>query len=167
MSRLITEPNSSIRSVISLRDAPASAPCLKKREGGKGVEMEKRQRTNSFFSPFFPSFFSEKMLVSAPLNSKEQRGGLRRNGCINELLCFLKETFYSRIFLPSRSLPLTQETPFIPFPHSGFLLSLLLTCFYLYTSLEPWRRCFRPLFFFFFFFFFNFYFQQPRSKGSS
>ena len=65
MSRLITEPNSCIRTVIAPRDAPAQKS-LKKRGGGEEGEGEGREWM-SFFSP--PLLFQENSLVSAPLIS--------------------------------------------------------------------------------------------------
>lgn len=108
MSRLITEPNSCIRSVISLRDAPAPAPkSLQKR--GRREEEKKKQRTNAFFSSFL---FQENSLVSAPFHSEAPRLRLRENGCINELLFLSEDTFPPPACSLSLylSFPLTQET---------------------------------------------------------
>lgn len=127
MSRLITEPNSCIRTVISLRDAPAPAQRASRKGGGRRVEEEKRQRTKCLFLPFLfqeSSVLSEEMVASMSYY-------------------FFRGHFSPLHFPPSLTLSLS---PSLPSPHSGdciklpypsFLPALPLPGFHPFTSQEP------------------------------
>lgn len=101
MSRLITEPNSCIRSVISLRDAPAPAQRASSKLWEKTGWSRRRDRGQISLSPFL---FQGTSLVSATLSSKAHHLSLRGNACVNELFFFSRGNFFPLPF------PLTQET---------------------------------------------------------
>lgn len=127
MSRLITEPNSCIRSVISLRDAPAPAQRASSKLWEKTGWSRRKDRGQIVLSPFL---FQEKSLISATLSSEAYHLSLRGNACVNELFFFQRKLFSSSFSSDSRDC-------ISPLLHSSFLPSFLLTCFHLYTSVEP------------------------------
>lgn len=105
MSRLITEPNSCIRSVISLRDAPAPAQRASSKLWEKTGWSRRKDRGQIVLSPFL---FQEKSLISATLSSEAYHLSLRGNACVNELFFFSRGNFFPLPF------PLTQETASAP-----------------------------------------------------
>lgn len=114
MSRLITEPNSCIRSVISLRDAPAPAQRASSKQWEKTGWSRRRDRGQISLSPFL---FQETSLVSATLSSKAHHLSLTGNACVNELFFFPEETFFLFLFLwlkrlHQQPLPLQHFTQF-------------------------------------------------------
>lgn len=96
MSRLITVPNSCIRSVISLRDAPAPAQRASSKLWEKTGWSRRKDRGQIALSPFL---FQEKSLVSTTLSSEAHHLSLRGNTCVNELFFFSEETFFLFLFL--------------------------------------------------------------------
>lgn len=95
MSRLITEPNSCIRSVISLRDAPA----LVQRASSKLWEKTgwSRRKDGGQIAPS-PFLFQEKSPVSATLSSEAPHLRLRGNACLDEAF-FSRGNFFPLPFL--------------------------------------------------------------------
>lgn len=96
MSRLITEPNSCIRSVISPRDAPAPVQGASSKLWEKTGWSRRKDRGQIAPSPFL---FQEKSPVSATLSSEAPHLRLRGNACVNELFFFPEETFFLFLFL--------------------------------------------------------------------
>lgn len=86
MSRLITEPHSCIRSVISLRDAPAPVQRAWSKLWEKTGWSRRKDRGQIALSPFL---FQEKSQVSATLSSEAHHLRLRGNACVNELFIYL------------------------------------------------------------------------------
>lgn len=136
MSRLITEPNSCIRSVISPRDAPAPVQRASSKLWEKTGWGRRKDWGQIAPSPFL---FQEKSPVSATLCSEAPHLRLRGNACINELFFFHRKLFSSSFSSDSRDC-------ITPLLHSRFLPSFPLIGFHLYTSVEPLGH---PRFFFF------------------
>lgn len=138
MSRLITEPNSCIRSVISLRDSPAPVQRASSKLWEKTGWSRRKDRGQIALSPFL---FQEKSPVSATLSSEAQHLRLRGNACVDELFSFF---FQRKLF--SSSFSSDSGDCISPLLHSSFLPSFPLIGFHLYTSVEPLGRL-RSIFF--------------------
>lgn len=153
MSRLITEPNSCIRSVTSLRDAPAPAQRASSELWEKTGWSRRRDRGQISLSPFL---FQETSLVSATLSSKAHHLSLRGNACVNELFFFFQRKLFSS------SVSSDSRDCISNLFHSSILPSFPLTGFHLYTSVEP-LGCLRFFFLFFLSLFCNELVQKKKN----
>lgn len=132
-----------------------SSKSLKKKRGRMEEEEEgggEKAEDGCFFSPFF--FKKKNSLVSALLSSEARRLRLRGNGCINELLFFLRGHF-SPVHSPFSLTPFPSLRRLHQTPHSKFFYPLSCSLAFILHFTGAFGRLQ------------IFYLLQPRRKGIS
>lgn len=120
---------------FSERCSSSCTESLKQAVGEDGVEQEERQRTNRSFSISVSrkvSDFRNSELRSIPFEFERKR--------LRQWAFFFQRKLFSSSFSSD------SRDCISPLLHSSFLPSFLLTCFHLYTSVEP-LGCLRFFFF--------------------